>query len=1087
MKLRLPIILANYLAYAFCAHASGTIQADSVGDINGLLDGSYSTIEIADFLELVELSNTGVGVNDEKQTGSFSNINIGSNYGYAIKIVGTSPTATFGEDEHEHGDHTNKTTRTLFNANTNRTEIQGITFKHNFTTGSNDTKGAAIFNAGKDLLISQSAFVSNHINAESNSNSYSYGGAIFNGYSQEDNYLPGTAVSPGVYAKLTVQGTSFTDNSIDQIYSGNSSQPCNAAGGAIINNAFAELQGTNLQFTGNYVSSTATITGKSIAAGGAIENTGKFSISHSVFQNNGAINATPQGLATGLADAFGGAIAHTGRQVNSYWLGVDADETVVIDNCTFIGNYAQGNGDNYGGAIYHLNTSRVGRTIYTTTIANSTFTDNTTSSGSSSKGAAIYHAGTGNINFLSTNRDTTFRGNFINADLASQKRANSIYFGGGYNISGAGYDTNPDNPMEVLWINMDFRALHTYDADSPIDGSSIAFYDPADFQQSSWTLFNFNRTDGSNQEYAGRILFTGIDYQGDDAQSIASRTSTANEYTNFVQHNGLVQITDKAVVGAKEAKTNDEGNFEIGARNYTLNKGVLDVTNGGQLLSKNIITNGLGGNNYKTSIINVMDPTGTLTADHMDISRGVTFDFSGKIQYGVASKHTVSGIQLTANTVTLGGNMGIVDNLLDFYMNPTFAYDQNFLVFKGIDDSTNYVGQFDAVVSSQHDKSDLSDEFYAGRWTYEVVINEDGTKDLFASWVTGNGEQPEPGPGPGPGPGPDPGPVPPAPDSKELKPELAGSNVENSKWSTASSMQSVSNIALGQLGIDRFRLKNCTNYWMTTIGDFDSHRTDGRRAGYDYDGFGYAVGGDARFCPDNFVLGAAFGNLFGKNNSREFASRIDQTSYIGLIYWGWLKEKNENNAFNLSGTLSYGITNNRMKTYYSDGLRSQGRWDNQAMRYTLKGEWIHNLGNDWTLTPFIGLEYDDVTSKAFTETGDRPRHFAKGKLRNLALPVGTAIAKQHTFKNGYVLINSFSAAYLPDVYRKNPTSTATRQTEDGYSWTARGVAQARNAGRFEYNTRLVFNPTWSIFAGYTLETRKNAISQQASLGVSAAF
>lgn len=973
-----------------------------------------------------------------------------------------------GDMNHVHDSHTG-ISRAI--GNQGKLEIRNVTFMNCFSSGDFQTKGGAAYNDSQQsgfFRISNSAFQGNHLMLKGSNASFGAGGALFNGNSQANDPTQGSTA--------TISDTKFSGNFVSVTNENNaSSNATQSIGGAIANSGYSSLilTGTNLldsnrriEFSNNYVSVSSVIT-SSDAQGGAIHNEGLLRIENALFLENMAINNIPTTMASNADYASGGAIYHNGYPGTFN----DIDTTLTLVNCDFIANSASGNGINTGGAIYHNNIAEGPRGGKTSTIIDSNFERNTVSSGLSSKGGAIYHDGIGSIRFLSVNRDVVYQNNFVNADNEALRRANAITFDGGYKLSGTEGETvgmgkpMPNPGFESFWIDMDFTAANS---------RSISFYDTVDFTQSSWTKFHFNRT-VNNTEGLGTITFSGKNFQGDDAQSVASRTSVGNLYTNFVQDNGTVRITDKAIVGAKEAKPYAPGQYEIGAQSYTFNKGTFELSKGGHLIVSNFNVNGAS---WQDTTLIINDRTSSLTANTIDISKGARIDLG--IQGNVNGWQTPSGWQVTASSVKLGGTIGISDNLLDYYMDPIFEHSQHFLVFKGLNQNAEYTGEFDQIISEQHGKSLVTD-FNNGTWSYQVKTNADGTKDLYAIWTTDAGYDPEdPGmenPSPEPGDKPKP----------EIKPELAGDLPMNTLWTTDSNLRSMTDIALGQIGLDRYRLKNCTNYWVTGLGDFDMARNSGRRDGYDYNGGGYAVGGDARFCPKNYILGLAFGNMYGKTKSRDFNAEVKQTTYIGMLYGGWLEELDKENSLNLTFSVAYGWTRNKMRTFYSDGMRSNGKWNNNGWRFTLREEWLHDLGNNWTLNPFIGAEYDDITSKAFTEEGDRPRRFEKGKMRNLALPIGSGISKQMTFNNGYVWINSFEASYLPDVYRSNPQGRATRQTADRYSWIAKGSQMSRHAGRFEYSTRLIFNPTWSVFSGYSLEVRKDVLEQHAHLGVSAAF
>lgn len=142
------------------------------------------------------------------------------------------------------------------------------------------------------------------------------------------------------------------------------------------------------------------------------------------------------------------------------------------------------------------------------------------------------------------------------------------------------------------------------------------------------------------------------------------------------------------------------------------------------------------------------------------------------------------------------------------------------------------------------------------------------------------------------------------------------------------------------------------------------------------------------------------------------------------------------NMLNIQGTLGYGWTRNKLDSYYSGGS-SNGKWENRMGFATLQATWDHNLNKGWTLSPFLGIEYTQVNQNSFTETGYDPRHFDRGDLKNLSLPVGVGISKSVQFSNGVLWVNSLAVSYVPDVVRDNPETRARRLMND-FSWTARG-------------------------------------------------
>lgn len=341
--------------------------------------------------------------------------------------------------------------------------------------------------------------------------------------------------------------------------------------------------------------------------------------------------------------AQGGAVYHNGwRTYGNY---------MTLTRCLFSGNMVEGAGTNGGGAIF---TSAAAGNV---SLVDCSFLNNTVAAGLTSEGGAIYHGATnGLFNMVAQTMAVVFRGNKVDYDaVAGSGRANAITFKGG-NGSNSVYE-------------YDLRASGAVNALSG-EAASILFYDPVRFKQVSPTNFNINRTDGTT-EYSGSVVFSGEDFINGNQ---ADRVSTANDKTRLVQHNGVLEIRDGAIVGAASTAAPDT----IGAGAYELKKGVLQMTGSGGLLASAFSFN--TNNSWKDAILRA-DSGSRVTASTADFSRGFTFDFNPFINAapGAGNPHT-SGLQVHAVSSLLGGMLGVLDNLtLDYYMNPLWRETQKFL------------------------------------------------------------------------------------------------------------------------------------------------------------------------------------------------------------------------------------------------------------------------------------------------------------------------------------------------------------------------------------------------------------------------
>ena len=274
------------------------------------------------------------------------------------------------------------------NGSNGKVEIADSTFKDNTALAEGGLgQGGAITNADQ-MTITGGSFANNTAN-------YS-GGAIYNG----------AHAAPGK-ASLTIDGTTFTGNSVTATYSKDSTDPKkdNIAGGAIFNDTGAELSVKNATFTDN----------TSSLKGGAIFNRdGVVTIENSTFKGNS------------VPTSAGGAVLNESGDINN-------DGTITITGSTFEGNTA-GN----GGAVWNGSNGKVDITGSTfkgnkalagigqggaitnadqMTITGSTFEGNQ----AGKLGGAIFNAASGKLDFKGTN---TFTGN------TAAGNANDIYNAG---------------------------------------------------------------------------------------------------------------------------------------------------------------------------------------------------------------------------------------------------------------------------------------------------------------------------------------------------------------------------------------------------------------------------------------------------------------------------------------------------------------------------------------------------------------------------------------------------------------------------------------------------------------------------------
>lgn len=261
-------------------------------------------------------------------------------------------------------------------------------------------------------------------------------------------------------------------------------------------------------------------------------------------------------------------------------------------------------------------------------------------------------------------------------------------------------------------------------------------------------------------------------------------------------------------------------------------------------------------------------------------------------------------------------------------------------------------------------------------------------------------------------------------------------------------------------------------------------RTKSGVEGFDYQGGGFAVGGDCRL-GKQWLGGVAYGYTSGKNISREYQAANRQNANMGLIYTGWRLPMSKGQALTITAAAGFSSSDNSLSSVTSGGQNSSGSWTNRAWDGTVKAAWDLPLGRGLVLTPRIGVEYTDVTQEAFTERGEMARRFDRGHYRNLALPVGLSLTRNLTL-GGMPWSHTVSVEYLPDVYRSN-AETHARLTSNGYAWGVDGSKPARQGVRAGISGRLQVTDNWSAYGSYQVEARDNFVNQSVMLGAGYSF
>ncbi|WP_180972433.1 autotransporter outer membrane beta-barrel domain-containing protein [Akkermansia muciniphila] len=735
---------------------------------------------------------------------------------------------------------------------------------------------------------------------------------------------------------------------------------------------------------------------------------------------------------------------------------------VLGDRAIFHGNHAYSYGFNYdtsyGGAIYMSGNNSTIMTFGD----HASFSDNYAYGSSDGAGGAIYMKGN-NIS-LTIRNGASFTNNYAfvnggaifldgnNTDTFSRFLAftHDVLFSG--NMTGGTFTQHDDGSFSVE--NGIANSIHVSGTNhlqlAAAQGREVRFNDPITSSAYSTVTLSLNQyTDDEGNSHAtdGSVIFSGELYQGDDAHLAASRYSDFKGQTTL--YGGALILEHNVVFG--NASLRDDTSM-------TLEHGTLEITGGSVINAASFsITN--------SDVVLRPGTSAFINAKDVDLSHGFVFDMQKQAQEAATRADAGHGLSISASgSFLLGGSIGVMDTGTTadyFYADNSWAQQRTFIVLT--DSEQAHTDDFSGAHSLATGSGQVDSPYaYTGSWSHQWVdADGDGfPEQLQLVW---------------------------SPDEdaaiRDILPELAGALAMNSLWSSASNAQGMSTAALGNLDAPRFITGPENNYWVKGMGDFLNHASEGARDGFDYHGGGYSVGADRRIT-SHAILGLGFGDLYGRMRGRSFAGDIGQQTRIGMLYGGWYKNLDKNNALLVTGTAGYGWTDNKMNSSHT-GNWSHGKWTNETLFGTFNGKWSRRVNGTLAVDFMLGLEYTDVTQEAFTETGWDARRFEKGHLKNLSVPVGVGFTHRSELK-GREWIAGVSVSYVPDVYRENPAAQAERLL-NGYRWEAKGTAPDRNAVRVNVNSSLQLNARWRTYAGCEFEGRSKATAHRFNAGVSYAY
>lgn len=187
--------------------------------------------------------------------------------------------------------------------------------------------------------------------------------------------------------------------------------------------------------------------------------------------------------------------------------------------------------------------------------------------------------------------------------------------------------------------------------------------------------------------------------------------------------------------------------------------------------------------------------------------------------------------------------------------------------------------------------------------------------------------------------------------------------------------------------------KNERGTWIKAIGGFGTIDGDSSAAGADYDTIGIAFGADKDW--ENYVFGVA--GSYARTDVDGFRSNTDTDSYQVAVYGGW-----DNGTIYANGNLGIGYHHSDASRLVELGATTQvASADYDAISYSASTEIgkpiIYNSKTH--ITPYVGLDYNNLNRDDFTETGAGVSNLTLGEETEQSLRSRLGLRASHKLKN----------------------------------------------------------------------------------------
>lgn len=302
-------------------------------------------------------------------------------------------------------------------------------------------------------------------------------------------------------------------------------------------------------------------------------------------------------------------------------------------------------------------------------------------------------------------------------------------------------------------------------------------------------------------------------------------------------------------------------------------------------------------------------------------------------------------------------------------------------------------------------------------------------------------------------------------------------------WSSTTAVASFGRRAMDQ---GRTLESGKGRFWASGFGDFTSMSQEGNLSGFNYNGGGYAVGGDVAVS-EKMLLGASIGQEFGTHKTDDALLSDKQRSLMFALYGNYREQLGKGDSLDLSGYFAYGSIDHTAHTHIGGSQDTPGRatWDDDAYAFGMLANWNIQTSKTVTVSPFTGLTYMRGSQGGITETFDGgSRRFEDGSMQVWSIPAGLTVKTACAAGNGQVVTPELTVAYVGDIARQNPH---VRTQSAGNAVSGHGHAPGRSAIMARAGLGWKISDALSTGAWYTIEARSGQTNQSVNLNVTYTF